>query len=459
MIWTSKEAAIATQGKTFSNWVSGKIVFDSRLIEVGDTFLALPGANSDGHDHIEMAFNKGAAAAIVERIPEGIDTKKLLLVKSSTKALNDLAHYKRSKSKAIFIAITGSVGKTSTKELLSLAFSAHGKTFSSRGNYNNYLGVPINLASMPNNTKYAIIEIGMDHANEITPLTKMVKPNIAIITGIEHIHQANFSSIEGIAEAKAEIFLGLKYNSTAIINSQSNCYDLLNQHAVNNPNITRIINIGKDSKIISYKIENNNTKSELNILNKKTEVNLDGIVGIHQIHNIVITLSTIESLGLNIKESNTKLEKFELPQGRGKISHININNKNITLIDDSYNAGPVSIKAALKNMSNYTGRKIAILGDMVDMGPNSLEMHLALKDDIIENNIDKVICFGKQMKHLQETLPDNKQYGHYISLKELAKDLPIKLKSDDILLIKGSFYLTKLYHFTQHLREGTLDAL
>jgi UDP-N-acetylmuramoyl-tripeptide--D-alanyl-D-alanine ligase len=459
MIWTSKEAAVATNGKVFSNWESGKIVFDSRLIKPGDTFLAFKGTQSDGHDYIDMAFNKGANAAIVEKIPDGIDNKNLLLVKNSIAALYDLANYKRAKSKAIFVAITGSVGKTSTKELLSLSFSVHGKTFSSRGNYNNFLGVPINLASMPDDIEFAIIEIGMDHAGEITPLTKMVEPNIAIITGIEHIHQANFPSIEGIADAKAEIFLGLLPNSTSIINSQSNCYNLLEQYALNNHNITNIINIGNDSNIIHYKIENNNTRAKLNILAEDIALNLDGIIGIHQVQNMAIALSTVKSLGLSIAKSAEALSEFELPQGRGKVSKLNINNKNITLIDDSYNAGPISMKAALKNMSYYTGRKIAILGDMVDMGPNSLAMHLALEKDIIENNIDKVICFGEQMKHLQAELPKDKQYGNYTSLKELAKELPIKLESGDILLIKGSFYLTRLFYFTQHLREGTLDAI
>lgn len=459
MIWTSKEAAIATNGKIFSNWESGKIVFDSRLIEPGDTFLAFKGVQSDGHDYIDMAFSKGASAAIVERVPDGIDTKKLLLVQNSINALNNLANYKRKKSKAVFIAITGSVGKTSTKELLNLAFSAHGKTFSSRGNYNNFLGVPINLASMPDDIEFAILEIGMDHAGEITPLTKMVTPNIAIITGIEHIHQANFPSIEGIANAKAEIFLGLLPNSTAIINSKSNCYDLLKQYALDNLNITNIINIGNDSKVVNYKIDNNNTSAKLNILAKDVELNLDGIIGIHQVQNMAIALSTVKSLGLSIEKSAQSLSKFELPQGRGKVSKIDINNKNITLIDDSYNAGPISMKAALKNMSYYSGRKIAILGDMVDMGPNSLAMHLALENDIIENNIDKVICFGEQMQNLQVALPKDKQYGSYTSLKELAKELPNKLESGDILLIKGSFYLTRLFYFTQHLREGTLDAI
>ena len=459
MIWTAKEAAIVTNGKIFSNWHGGKIVFDSRLIEPGDIFLALPGNSSDGHAHVAKAFGKGAAAAIVEKIPEDVSKERLLLVKDSFIALNDLANYKRLKSKAKFIAITGSVGKTSTKELLALALAVHGKTFISRGNYNNFLGVPINLASMPDNTDYAVIEVGMDHAKEISPLTQMIRPNIAIITGVESIHRANFNSIEGIAAAKAEIFEGLEANGIAIINALSGCYDFLYQRALDNSNISKIITIGVDSKVINYLVENNKTEATLDICGDNISIKMDSILGVHQVFNMITTLTIVSILEQNIDKSAKALENFELPIGRGKVSKININSKSIILIDDSYNAGPVSVKAALKNISHYSGRKIVILGDMVDLGEGSLEMHLALKEDIIMNKIDKVICFGESMKHLHKSLPTQKQYGSYFTLKELAIDLPNKLKNGDILLIKGSFYLTRLYYFTQHLREGTLSAL
>jgi UDP-N-acetylmuramoyl-tripeptide--D-alanyl-D-alanine ligase len=459
MIWTAKEAAIATKGQAFTDWQGGKLVFDSRLIEKGDIFIALPGGNSDGHIHVAQAFAKGAAGAIVERIPEGVTNDKLLLVKNTLVALNDLANFKRAKSKAKFIAVTGSVGKTSTKELLGLAFNVHGRTFISRGNYNNFLGVPINLASMPDDREYVIIEIGMDHAGEITPLTQMVQPDVTIITGIEHIHQANFASIEDIAKAKAEIFAGIKPHGIAIINSLSNCYDLLKASALKNPNIEKLISIGKDSKILKYEIKNNQTKADLNIEDKTVLIDIDSIIGAHQIHNMLTALAIVNELNLDVYKSAKSLESFELPKGRGQVSKVNIAGKVITLIDDSYNAGPVSMRAALKNLSYYQGRKIAILGDMVDMGPNSLAIHLSLKEDIIASNIDKVICFGEQMRHLSESLPNNTEYGSYLDLKELARVLPTKLESGDVLLIKGSFYLTRLYYFTQHLREGTLDAL
>lgn len=460
MNWTAEEAATAAKGLFFSKWKGKKIVFDSRLIEKDDIFIALPGISSDGHQHVLDALEKGAAAAIVSHIPNNIENKdKLLLVDNTLEALQDMARYKREHSKAKFIAVTGSVGKTSTKELLHLALSSHGKTFSSRGNYNNFLGVPINLASMPNDSEYAIFEIGMDHANEISPLSKLVQPHLAIITSVENIHRANFDSIEGIAEAKSEIFDGLLENGTVVLNSISNCYPLLQKKAALNTNVNEIITIDKDSKILQYLVNQNKTSAIMNILNKEIKIEFDYIIGLHQIQNILLTLTCVSALGMNPEDSLNNLKLFKLPRGRGLVTTFYIEDKKITLIDDSYNAGPVSVKAALKTMSYYDGRKIAILGDMVDMGPESLNLHISLKDDIISNNIDKVICFGKEMQNLYHNLPEEKKMGSYLNLKDLAKDLPNKLLHSDILLIKGSLYINNLYAFAKHLVEGTLDKI
>ncbi len=420
MNWTAEEAATATKGLFFSKWQGSKIVFDSRLIEPGDIFIALPG-QSDGHLYVEKALASGASAAIVSHIPSDITNKdKLLLVDDTLAALNDLANYKRLHSKAKFIAVTGSVGKTSTKELLGLAFSAHGKTFISRGNYNNYLGVPINLASLPDDTEYAILEVGMDHAGEITPLTKMIRPHVAIITGIENIHRANFDSIEGIAAAKAEIFIGLEPNGSTIINSASNCYNFLL-----NKTPTQNISLGIDSKIIEYSVENQKTIAKLNILGQVITLKIDNIIGSHHIHNMMAALTCVANNGLDPAKSVKALEQFKLPRGRGLVSQINVDGKAITLIDDSYNAGPVSVKAALKNMSYYKGRKVGILGDMTEMGPESVELHMSLKQDIEANNIDQVICFGAIIDDLYNILTQNKKMGHYLDLSSLAKELKI----------------------------------
>lgn len=458
MVWTAEKIEFVTGGKAFSNWKGGKLVFDSRLIEEGDIFIALNG-NLDAHEFVANALEKGAAGAIVERLVKGVDNKKLILVPSAQVALERMAIYKRNNSKAKFIAVTGSVGKTSTKELLGSALEVHGNTFISRANYNNFLGVPINLASIPDSCEYAIIEIGMDHAGEIIPLSLMVKPDICIITNIENIHIANFESLEGIAYAKSEIFAGLKLDSKVILNSLSNHYELLIKLANANKNIRKILSLGIDSKISSYTAENNKTKAILNICSEEIELSVEGIIGSHQIHNFMTALSLIKELGLKLTPSAINMQNFKLPKGRGEVLSIKIEDKKITLIDDSYNAGPVSVAAALKNMANYSNRKVAILGDMTDMGKDAITIHKSLKNDIMANKIDKIICFGNLMKSLYETLPVEVQLGHFTSLDELGKALPSLLEQEDVLLIKGSYYLTNLYHFTQKLKNGTLNVV
>ncbi len=456
MNWTAKEAALAAEGTVFTDWQGEKIVFDSRLIEIGDVFIALPGSTSDGHDHVLDAFNKGASAAIVSRIPQDLkDTSKLLIVEDTLKALNKLAAFKRNKSKAKFIAVTGSVGKTSTKEMLGLALSAHGKTYTSWKNYNNFLGLPICLASMPDDTEYGIFEIGMDHAGEIAPLSTLLNPDVAIITSVENIHRANFDSIEGIANAKAEIFYGLKPDGVAIINKNSNCHDLLGKAA--SP-FKQTYHLGVDSFISKHEIAEHQTTAQMNILGQLVDLTIDQILGMHQVSNMLTALTCVAALNLDPKKSTNILQHFRLPRGRGMIINITINNKKVTLIDDSYNAGAVSVKAALKNMSYFQGRKIAILGDMMGMGPESIALHQGLKEDIVANNIDKVICFGPLMKDLYDVLPEEKKINCYFTLKELALALPHNIMDGDVLLIKGSFYATNLFGFTQKLIENKLDT-
>lgn len=461
MIWSSELMAEVTDGKVLSHWSGGKLVFDSRLIEEGDIFIALPGSNIDGHNFVENALlEKKAAGAIVSILPDNEELhKKILLVDDTLEALDKLANYKRKNSKAKIITVTGSVGKTSIKELLGLTLSPLGKTFISRGNYNNFLGVPINMASIPDDAEFAVFEIGMDHAGEISPLTKMVKPHLAIISSIENIHRANFDSIEAIARAKAEIFEGLEENAIAVINATSNCYDLLVSILDNVKSVKKIISLGIESKIEDYFILDNNTFSKLNILDEKANIEFSYILPYHQMANIVIALSSAASLGLDWHKSLENIKTFTLPRGRGMVTKINLDDKIITLIDDSYNAGPVSMKAALRTLSHYHGRKVAILGDMVDLGPESIEMHKGLNEDIIVNNIDKVICYGKKMEDLYNILPSEKRMASITDLKILAKELPSYLQSGDILLIKGSYYLTNLYGFTKHLCENSLDKI
>ena len=216
-LWTSADAAKATGGQT-GEWAASGISIDTRTLKEGDLFISLRGPNNDGHDYVASAFEKGAAAAMVDHIPEGVDKDKCLLVEDTLKALADLGHAARVRTNAIYIAVTGSVGKTSTKDMLECAFSEQFKTHASQKSYNNHWGVPLTLALMPLDTEIGIFEIGMNHAGEISPLSKMVKPHVAIVTTVEAVHIENFENgEEGVAHAKAEIFDGLSERGIAII--------------------------------------------------------------------------------------------------------------------------------------------------------------------------------------------------------------------------------------------------
>ncbi|MEK6734128.1 MAG: Mur ligase family protein, partial [Pseudomonadota bacterium] len=282
----------------------------------------------------------------------------------------------------------------------------------------------------------------------------IVKPYVAIITAIDNIHIANFNSLEALAKAKAEIFSGLDKQGIVIINSLSNCYDFLCNSA---SKYKKLLRAGIDSEVLSYEVKNNQTFVNLRILDRKIPLSFKFIIGQHQVQNMLITLSCVESLGLDLYKSAKALEAFELPRGRGLVLEIKIAGKKITLIDESYNAGPVSMKAALRNMANYNGRKLAILGGMVDLGEKSRELHIALKDDVAL--IDKVICYGAQMEDLFNELPEEKRLGIYYDHKSLAKGVSDKLLENDILLIKGSFYLTRLFEFTRYLIEDKLEEI
>ena len=194
-------------------------------------------------------------------------------------------------------------------------------------------------------------------------------------------------------------------------------------------------------------------------MDEEAIIEFDNVLAKHQVYNMLASVTCVAALGLDPHKSIKNLESFKLPRGRGLVSKILVEGKSITLIDDSYNAGPVSVKAALKNMAAYLGRKIAILGDMVELGPESLEMHIDLKEDIIANNIDQVICFGKQMQNLYQALPESKRMASFLDLKSLARDLPGLLEEGDVLLIKGSLYINNLYGFAKHLTDGTLERV
>ena len=391
-----------------------------------------------------------------DKIKEGFLKDKgynLIVVPNAKDALVCLAKFNRARSKATILAVTGSVGKTSTKEALSLICLTAGTTFCNSGNFNNDLGLPITLASMPLNVQYGIFELGMNHAGEIEVLTNIVQPDIAVITAIENTHLENFKSVEDIARAKGEIFLGMNADGIAVINGDNKYYNLLASMA-KTAGIKKVFSFGKtdnnDSFLVSY---SNEIRAKIcgEEISYKIKAN-----GHHQALNSIAALTVAKILGMDLQLSAAALAGFSSMQGRGEISELNILGKKIRIIDDSYNASPASVKASLvviKSLSDDSiQRKIAVLGDMHELGLGAVDEHLDLLSAIKDSGITCLITMGPLMKHLFDITPDQTKLVHFESYREAKIGILTLIKDHDCILFKGS-HGTKMYEVVQYLKK------
>lgn len=404
-IWQISEIEKTTDGQYYGSDDSAyvqAIEIDSRQCTQGSLFIALKGEYVDGHNYIQKVLEQGGYA-MAEYVPDGItDNSNIILVDSCLNALSKLAIAARQRIKGKVIAITGSVGKTTAKEMLAHVLQSKYKTHATAGNFNNELGTPITLARMPSDTQYAVIELGMNHAGELLRLTNLVKPDVAVITNIGHSHLEHFKNQQAIAAAKAEILDGLQTNGIAVLNADDKFYDYLSAQT--------------DKPIISF-----NTK------------NTDNVLGITA--NIIKSILDALSLPAGLA---SVAQSFNQPRGRGQVSQITIEGKNITLIDDCYNASPQSTEMAIKQLGNYSGRKIAILGDMLELGDASQSLHNNLLQPLLDAKIDKVFTLGDYSYGLFNKLPKDMQGIAYTDISTLIQSFPGKLNNGDIVLVKGS---------------------
>ena len=455
-LWNIKEIKSALQNnfiKVGNNYNIEEVLIDSRKKTNNGLFIAIKGKNNDGHNFLKQAFNNGATAAIVENKSEFKNDPRLILVKNSFEALKQLGIYSSSRFKGKKIAITGSVGKTSIKEMLKAVFSTQGKTFATIGNLNNHFGLPLSLSNLPEDYDYGIFEMGMNHLGEITPLSKMTKPDIAIISNVVSAHIGNFNNEKEIALAKSEIFSGVTENGFAIINNDNKYHDYLRSRAIiNGINSKNIINFGykKGSNIqLNSSQSRNNFTSEVNVtINLQNVVNKKVIYSVNSINqtivnNSLISIAALQIIGKNFNSGLKALNELQTPKGRGNIIKINHNGINITIIDDSYNANSTSMIAGLNFLSdlkdkNTNSRTIAIIGDMLELGKEAVSEHEKLAEYINKNNIDQVFLVGELMQNLIKKLKKEKIAGNFKNSEDLAKELPSFIKQNDILLIKGS---------------------
>nr|WP_244283663.1 UDP-N-acetylmuramoylalanyl-D-glutamyl-2,6-diaminopimelate--D-alanyl-D-alanine ligase [Pseudovibrio sp. Tun.PSC04-5.I4] len=447
-LWTLTDFLEAVDGDVLGDVttdVTG-ISIDSRTLQPGDAYFSVKGENFDGHLFAVAAVEAGASVAVVSReklseLPEG---GRYVVVDDVLKALERLGVAARARSKARIIAVTGSVGKTGTKEALRLCLSKSGFTHAPVASFNNHWGVPLTLARMHADTEFGIFEIGMNHRGEITPLVKMVRPHVAIVTTVEPVHLEAFNSIEDIARAKGEIFSGLERGGVAILNRDNRQYDLLRYLAAVS-GVKNIVSFGMraGAQSIAKKVAANPDCSCLNasILGQEISYKI-GAPGAHHVINSLGVLTGVMELGANLAFAGLALAEMEAPIGRGAQSVLDMNGGLALLIDESYNANPASMKAAIKLVADLpvkrSGRRIAVLGDMLELGANSDKLHADLARELDQGKIDIVYCVGTHMKVLWERLPAPSRGAYSETSDKLEKHLLSDVRPNDIVMIKGS---------------------
>ena len=446
IIWTTKDAVKATNGECCGDWCATGVSIDTRTIAKGDLFVALSGENGNGHEHVAKAIDNGAIAAVVSEAIEGVDAGKLLIVKDTLKAMEALGCAARARTSSKIIGITGSVGKTGTKEMLATALSAQGQTHASIKSYNNHWGVPLSLSNMHAGTDYGIFEMGMNHPNEITPLTQMVRPDVAIITNVAPVHIEHFENgMDGIIDAKAEIFDGVVEGGSVVLNRDLESYDVLKNKAEDKNLKTYSFgdHENADARIVKCLEAANGTRVNANILGEEVNFSLQ-IAGRHIACNALAVLLAVKLVGADVQKAAKALAQQEPIIGRGKRELIETGDKAnpITLIDESYNASPLAMNAAFKVLAlvdpGRGGRRIAVLGDMLELGENSGKMHADLALPLKAANVDLVYTCGKHMKKLYENLPANQRGEYKETSRELAQIVPDVLIPGDVVMVKGS---------------------
>ena len=469
MIWTLSDIMTATGGKGVNLMPSSTVIgidFDSRKIGTSDLFIALKGTQSDGHEHLASARENGAIAALVDH--ECADKIGQIIVPDVMDGLRDLGIASRARSKAKITAITGSVGKTGTRDLMTTCLSALGQTHATAGNYNNHIGAPLSLARMPSETEYGVFELGMDHAGEIAALSPMVKPHIALITKIAESHIGYFDSLEGIALAKAEIFDGLVEGGLAILNADDDFTPMLAKIALEK-GAGRVMTVGTkgDADARIERIER--LEHGFNVSARIDGINIEFTLGMNASHwvlSAVMGLVAVHHFGGDMNKASVLLANNQEMDGRGARHELSINGQRFTLIDDSYNASPASMAAGIASLGAATpsgnGRKIAILADMLELGDGAEAYHQALINPLTSHDIDQLICFGPMMASLAEAAQDNMDVQFCADASEACMTAEAMIRDGDIVLVKGSNGM-KAHHIVTTLKaksqiKGGTDA-
>lgn len=405
---------------------------DSRSVMRGDLFIAIKGEKFDAHDFVPDVMKKGAALAIVERLIPDVPAVRQIVVPSALEAYGKIGAYVRSQFKGTVIGLTGSAGKTTTKEELKFVLSKFASVYATSGNFNNNVGVPRTLCNLDMNAQYAVIEMGMSAKGEISELVNRVKPDIAIVTNVYPMHIEFFKNFEGIAEAKAEIFEGLKKGGYAVINEDTNFADILEKRALEH-----------EAKVFKFG-RGNHSDVELHLPQE----------GEHYLYNAWCVLRVIEILGLDERKAAEYLKDFGALEGRGKQWKLKFSKGSYTLVDDSYSGQPEAMKLAVETLGKMKaeGRKIAVLGKMAELGDTSRARHIEIGKAVADAGLDVVVGVCPEMKDMLAQLPESIE-RHYFENKDGLDEFLLNklLQNNDIVLIKGARYSSKLYTVAESL--------
>jgi UDP-N-acetylmuramoyl-tripeptide--D-alanyl-D-alanine ligase len=446
-LWTLDEIVTATGARVGSGFshASGASI-DTRTLNRGDLYFAIKGDIHDGHDFVPAALEKGASAAVVseDKAAEFQGSDRLIVVPDVLEAMRQLGIAARKRSQARIVAITGSVGKTGTKEAMRLALSRQGETHASVASYNNHWGVPLTLARFPRDSRFGIFEIGMNHAHEILPLTGMVRPHVAVITTIEPVHIEFFPSMWGIADAKGEIFSGLEPGGTAVINRDSPYFERMRAHAFAS-NAGRVLTFG-EHEAADFRAERILVKPDVSMVEARVFgqplTYRIGTPGRHIALNSLSVLAAAHALGAHVAPVALALSDLKPPVGRGERTMLSVDEGDALLIDESYNANPASVKAALANLGavelDGRGRRIAVLGDMKELGDEGPGLHRGLAEAVEANGIDLVFAAGPLMENLVGQLPKERVALHAQTSAELVDAVCAAVRPGDAVTVKGS---------------------
>jgi UDP-N-acetylmuramoyl-tripeptide--D-alanyl-D-alanine ligase len=438
-LWTSAEIAAATGGGASAPFEVTGVTFDSREVEPGFLFVAMPGTVHDGHQFVEQAFAAGAAGAIVSQPVSGPH----VLVEDVFAALQALGRAARERVNATVFGVTGSVGKTSTKEALYAALDriAPGAAHRSVKSYNNHTGVPLSLARMPRDTQYAVFEMGMNNAGEIAGLTAQVRPDVALITAIAPAHIENLGSEEAIADAKGEIFQGLEPDGVAIIPNDTPHRDRLVKAA--RRHAERIVTFGSGDADVhavhAVASEGGGSLISAALLERELTFTISQR-GEHWVSNSLAVLAAIEATGADVAVAALALADLGGLKGRGARHVIPLGDGEAILIDESYNANPASMAATLKSLGEErdVARRIAVLGPMRELGPHSASLHAGLAPAVLDAHVDELILIGEEMRPLAEQVVGKVSLDLVDSVDDAIAGLMAKLHAGDAVLVKAS---------------------